>query len=39
MNVYIMPNDPDLLLARVAKDMPDALRLQEKHAAAGGQEQ
>ena len=30
MNVYIMPNDPDVLLERVAKDMPDALKLQEK---------
>ena len=35
MNIYIMPNDSDLLLARVAQDMPDALRLKEIRAAAG----
>jgi hypothetical protein len=35
MNIYIMPNDSDLLLARVAQEMPDALRLKEIRAAAG----
>jgi hypothetical protein len=33
MNIYIMPNDPDTLLKRVAKDLPDAFKLQEKSAA------
>ena len=28
VNVYIMPNDPDMLLERVAEDLPDAVKLQ-----------
>ncbi len=36
MNVYIMPNDPDMLLERVAKDMPDAFKLQEKRVSPEG---
>ena len=28
VNVYIMPNDPDMLLERVAEDLPDAIKLQ-----------
>jgi len=30
VNVYIMPNDPDMLLERVAEDFPAAFKLQEK---------
>ena len=29
INIYIMPNDPDMLLRRVAGDLPDAFKLQE----------
>lgn len=34
INVYVMPNDPDLLLQRVAEDLPGAFKLGEQHAAA-----
>ena len=34
MNIYIMPNDPDLLLERIAEDLPDAIKLQEKRVSA-----
>jgi hypothetical protein len=30
VKVYVMENDPDALLKRVAEDMPDAMKLQEK---------
>ncbi len=36
MNVYIMPNDPEALLERVAKDFPNAPKLQEKRVPAEG---
>jgi len=29
LKVYVMPNDPEALLARVARDFPEAMRLQE----------
>ena len=35
MNIYIMPNDPQALLERVAEDFPNALKLQEKRVPAG----
>ena len=34
MNIYIMPNDPDMLLDRVAEDLPNAFKLQEKRVSA-----
>ncbi len=34
--LYIMPNDPELLLKRVAEDMPNAFKLQEKRVPADG---
>lgn len=30
MTLYVLPNDPDVLLQRMAADFPDALKLQEK---------
>ena len=34
VNIYLMPNDPDMLLERVAEDLPGALKLQEKRVPA-----
>jgi hypothetical protein len=33
LKVYVMPNDPDALLARVAHDFPEATRLKERRVA------
>ncbi|HUT89515.1 MAG TPA: hypothetical protein VMY37_08470 [Thermoguttaceae bacterium] len=30
LKVYVMPNDPDALLARVARDFPESTRLKER---------
>jgi hypothetical protein len=35
INVYVMPNDPDMLLQRVAEDLPDAVKLQDNRVPAG----
>lgn len=35
INIYIMPNDPDMLLERVAMDLPRAFKLQENRVPAG----
>ena len=34
MKIYIMPNDPDMLLARVEKDFPNAAKLKGKRVPA-----
>ena len=34
INIYIMPNDPDMLLKRAAEDLPDAFKLQENRVPA-----
>lgn len=30
LNIYMMPNDPDMLLQRVAEDLPEAFKLQDQ---------
>ena len=34
MNIYIMPNDPDMLLERVTEELPNAVKRQENHISA-----
>ena len=36
MTLYIMPNDPEALLERVAKDFPNTVKLKEKRVPAEG---
>ena len=36
LTLYIMPNDPQALLERVARDFPDAVKLKEKRVPAKG---
>jgi len=35
INIYVMPNDPNMLIERVAKDLPDAFRLQDNRVHEG----
>ena len=34
LKIYVVPNDPDALLARVANDFPDAMKLKDKRVPA-----